>query len=129
MERPLDKRTKAYKEWVERYGELGNKVEKFTTATGIKKAVKFLAGEDCGCDERKEKLNEVYRGAKCLTEQEYNFLEANLYKNKINIPNQTELKNIWIRVFNKKFPDGGCTSCFFRNTLVPDLKRYFEKYK
>ena len=32
---------------------LGDTVEKITEATGIKKAVKFIAGEDCGCNERK----------------------------------------------------------------------------
>jgi hypothetical protein len=61
MKPPKDKRTKAYKQWKAKYDKsskgLGDTVEKITTATGIKKAVKFLAGEDCGCDERKELLN------------------------------------------------------------------------
>jgi hypothetical protein len=57
----LDKRTKEYKEWVASREEaiaseskgLGDTIEKITTATGIKAAVKFLAGEDCGCDRQK----------------------------------------------------------------------------
>ena len=40
---------------------LGDTIEKFTTATGIKKAVKTITEavgiKDCGCNERKEKLN------------------------------------------------------------------------
>ena len=56
-----DKRSKAYKEWKKNHEKassgLGDTVEKITKATGIKKAVKFLAGEDCGCDARQEKLN------------------------------------------------------------------------
>jgi hypothetical protein len=40
---------------------LGDTIEKFTTATGIKKAVKVISEavgiEDCGCNGRKEKLN------------------------------------------------------------------------
>lgn len=40
---------------------LGDTIEKFTTKTGIKKAVKVITEavgiEDCGCDGRKEKLN------------------------------------------------------------------------
>jgi hypothetical protein len=39
---------------------LGDTIEKFTTATGIKKAVEFISevtGEDCGCSKRKEALN------------------------------------------------------------------------
>jgi hypothetical protein len=38
---------------------LGDTIEKFTTATGIKKlADKILGG--CGCNKRKEKLNEIF---------------------------------------------------------------------
>jgi len=40
---------------------LGDTIEKFTTKTGIKKAVKVITEavgiEDCGCNGRKEKLN------------------------------------------------------------------------
>ena len=56
---------------------LGDTIEKVTTATGIKRAIKFLAGEDCGCEERKEKLNKLFRYKKplCLTEEEYHWLD------------------------------------------------------
>jgi len=40
---------------------LGDTIEKITEATGIKKVVKWLAGDDCGCEERKEKLNKLWR--------------------------------------------------------------------
>ena len=43
---------------------LGDSIEAFTEATGIKAAVKFLAGEDCGCAERKKKLNQLFRYSK-----------------------------------------------------------------
>ena len=78
MKAPKDKRTKEYKEWKKKYNKasegFGDTVEKITEATGIKKAVKWIAGDDCGCDERKEKLNKIwsYRKPKCLTEEEYN---------------------------------------------------------
>mgnify|MGYP003123993136 FL=1 len=63
MNEPKDKRTKEYKEWKKKFNKentigLGDIVEKVTEATGIKKAVKFIAGEDCGCNERKEKMND-----------------------------------------------------------------------
>ena len=61
MKQPKDKRTKAYKKWLanEKKSQinLGDKVAKVTEATGIKKAVKFIFGEDCGCEERQEALN------------------------------------------------------------------------
>lgn len=39
--------------------KLGDFVEKITIYTGIKWIVKKIWGEDCGCDNRKNKLNDV----------------------------------------------------------------------
>ena len=42
--------------------KLGDFIELITTYTGIKWLVKKVSkaiGKDCGCDERKEKLNDV----------------------------------------------------------------------
>ena len=42
---------------------LGDTVEKFTRATGIKKAVDVVSkamGKDCGCKGRKDKLNKIF---------------------------------------------------------------------
>jgi len=42
---------------------LGDSIEKFTTKTGIKKAVDVIAkatGKDCGCNKRKDTLNRVF---------------------------------------------------------------------
>jgi len=41
----------------------GDTVEKFTTATGIKKVVNTVAkaaGKDCGCNKRKDALNRAF---------------------------------------------------------------------
>lgn len=43
---------------------LGDTIEKVTEATGIKAVVKAVVGDDCGCDERKQKLNEMFPYAK-----------------------------------------------------------------
>ncbi len=74
----LDKRSKEYKDWKKQQPVegLGDVIEKVTEATGIKKAVKWLAGDDCGCDERKEKLNKLFPSrfkADCLQKDEYEF--------------------------------------------------------
>jgi hypothetical protein len=53
---------------------LGDTIAKVTKATGIEKLVKFIAGEDCGCNERKEKLNKLFpykRQPLCLNENEF----------------------------------------------------------
>jgi|TARA_Y100000592_G_scaffold31295_1_gene49827 hypothetical protein len=42
---------------------LGDSIEKFTKATGIKKVVETVSkavGKDCGCAERKETLNRLF---------------------------------------------------------------------
>jgi len=39
--------------------KLGNFIELITTYTGIKWIVKKIWGDDCGCDDRKNKLNDV----------------------------------------------------------------------
>ena len=38
---------------------LGDSIEKFTKATGIKKIVETL-NSDCGCGKRKDKLNKIF---------------------------------------------------------------------
>ena len=60
---------------------LGDTIESITKATGIKKLVKFVAGEDCKCDERKQRLNELFsykKKPKCLNEDEYLWLKESL---------------------------------------------------
>ena len=42
---------------------LGDTVEKFTKMLGIKKIMEVIeveTGGDCGCDKRKDKLNEIF---------------------------------------------------------------------
>ena len=38
---------------------LGDLIEKITTYTGIKWLTKKIFGENCGCEERKDKLNKI----------------------------------------------------------------------
>lgn len=55
---------------------LGDTIEKVIKTTGLDI---FVKGKDCGCDARKEKLNELfpYRfKARCFTEDEYNSWKA-----------------------------------------------------
>ena len=76
----LDKRTKEYKdykEWKANYEAapqgLGDVVEKVIPKP-IKKAVKKVFGDDCGCSDRKEKLNNLVKlkPQTCFTEEQYN---------------------------------------------------------
>jgi hypothetical protein len=129
-----DKRTKAYKEWKKNYDAksqgLGDTVEKITKATGIKKAVKFLAGEDCGCDERKDKLNKLIPYAKpnCLDEWEFNFLHEwfNRKTSIVTLKNQRDFVKIYNRIFNAKKKISSCNTCV--RQIVLDLKKIYNEY-
>jgi hypothetical protein len=110
---------------------LGDTIEKITEATGIKAVVKSMFGDDCGCEERKKKLNEwfSYKVANCLEENEYQYLK-NWYTTKrlqVNANEQRELLLIYNRVFNRKNVFTSCGSCV-RN-MVRDLEKIYYEYK
>ena len=140
MEQPKDKRTKAYKEWKKNFDAknenkskgLGDTIEKVTKATGIKKVVEFLAGEDCGCDERKTKLNELfsYGNPDCLNEDEYLLLDR-IYnqKSSIVVANDViKMTNTYNRIFKAKAKATSCDKCFVNDIYKP-LKKIYEAYK
>jgi len=91
---------------------LGDTIEKITTATGIKAAVKAVVGEDCGCDERKEKLNKMFpyrREPECLNEEEIAYLSTGVLKKKtLTYDDRVQIATIHARVFHHKF-DVPCT--------------------
>lgn len=138
MKEPKDKRTKAYKEWKKNFDAeqetkskgLGDDIEKITKATGIKKLVKFIAGEDCGCDGRKEKLNRIFRHNKleCLNEDEYDYLTSFYAKKKtvVNYKETEELYKIYNRIFNKNNKPSSCSSCV--RTVIMKLQRIIDAY-
>ena len=136
--KPNDKRTKRYKDWVAKYENqsdgVGDTVEKITKATGIKAAVDGVfdaLGKDCGCDERKKTLNEMfpYNKPNCLTQPEYNYL-SDFYSessNKITGIQQKQLLAIYNRVFNVNDAATNCGSCFA--SKLTKLKSLFDKYE
>lgn len=136
---PKDKRTKAYKEWKKKFDDmqetnpsgLGDVIEKVTEATGIKKAVKFLAGDDCGCDQRKMKLNQIFRHNKieCLNEDEYEFLKEWFSKRRttVNHEYKVRLYEIYNRIFNKNQKPSSCSSCVV--SVILRLEKVFNEYR
>jgi len=137
----LDKRTNEYKEWKKAQTDLqphepkpseglGDTLEKVFKATKIDKLVKFVMGEDCGCDERKKKLNERFAYSKkpeCLTEEEYNWLDNFFGKNPQSIKpsEQKEARVIHKRIF--KYEEGTCDGCV--RSMMNNLKTVYEAYK
>ena len=109
---------------------LGDTIDQITTATGIKSLVKFVAGEDCGCDQRKEALNKLFPYSKpnCLTEPDYNFLKE-FFEVTINsvVPTvQYRLNQIYTSVFNKPAEFTSCGSCLLDR--INELKKIYDSY-
>jgi hypothetical protein len=110
---------------------LGDTVEKVLEATGIASVAKFVLGEDCNCEERKKKLNELfpYRNTNCLTEEEYQWLtETNVLTQDTFKPSeQTKLIAIYNRVFNLRQEPTSCASCF--RELVFKMQKVYAEYE
>jgi len=130
-----DKRTKEYRDFKAKFEAnqskgLGDTVEKIAEATGISKVVKSLFGEDCGCDERKAKLNRLvkYKVVNCLEEDEYNYVKEHLSRDSIKVTasEQRELLRIYNRVFNQKKQASNCSVCV-RQT-ISQLKNLINSY-
>ncbi len=147
----IDKRSKdyrEYKEWKatkrsEDYNKLkqnvesqskgvGDTVAKITKATGVDKLVKFIAGEDCGCDERQVKLNKLftYKKINCISEDDYTYLSDFVDSNTNKITNQQKVRLITIHnnVFNtNQKTNTSCSPCI--SGVVNKLKKYLQVYK
>ena len=139
----IDKRSKdyrEYKEWKAKFQEkeevgLGDVVEKITKATGIKKVVEAVTevlDADCGCEERKEKLNKYTawgrRRLNCISEEDYNwYVSGNIKKKSRWKFNEVErLVSVYNSIFNTKIKPSSCSSCI--KSYQENLNKYIEIY-
>lgn len=134
----LDKRTKTYKELKaafdrkkanEKFNEgLGDVVESITEATGVKKVMKGIFGDDCGCEDRKRKLNKVFsfNTVSCIEEEDYKWLVSFLQpgRTRIRPEQQQRLVNINNYVFGDRKEVSNCPSCV--RALMNRLLKYLE---
>lgn len=142
MKEPKDKRTKEYKEWkkaqeAKKSQGLGDTIEKVTKVTGIKKAVElFSNGKDCGCEERKQKLNHLFPSnlkARCLTEEEYtqwnDFREED--KKTLTSKEVDWLCKMYSDVFNRQYWRPTCGNCASRKliTMIKRMDKVMETYE
>ena len=129
----VDEDYESHKKSVEEQSKgLGDTIAKITKATGIDKVVKFIAGEDCGCDERQERFNKEYKykNVKCLKEDDYKYL-SNFLANKgstISYDDRFRVIGIYNYVFstNEKRTTS-CSSCISK--IVKNLERYMKNYQ
>lgn len=110
---------------------LGDTVESILKATHIDKVAKWLLGEDCGCNERKAKLNELfpYRQPKCLEENEYQFLKEWFDRNTnvVKPSEQKQILNIHSRIFGVRNEPTSCAPCLLQR--VKELEYVYNTYE
>lgn len=110
---------------------LGDTIENVLEVTGIAKVAKWILGEDCGCEERKQKLNEIFRYKKplCLQEDEYQWLDSwfKLNKNYVLPSEQGMILKIHSRIFQVRNEPTNCGPCLMER--VKELKEVYNVYK
>jgi len=115
---------------------LGDRIEQITEATGIKAVVDWFAeatGVDCGCEARKEKLNQLFpsKNPKCLEEPEYKWLDNfyKEYKSTLSSDQSKEIATIHARVFNHTYHvPCGCNPKLWKQ-WVEELRSVYTAYE
>ena len=114
---------------------LGDQIERFTKATGIKKLVHWAFGDDCGCKERQEKLNRLFprkHNPECLIEKEYDYLKEIQLETfgahtRISAATQRKILPIYNRVFRKKQQFSSCRTCVIG--IINEMKAVLKAYE
>jgi hypothetical protein len=111
---------------------LGDSISKITEASGIKKIVDKISeatGIDCGCSERRDKLNKLFPYGKVrqFTEDELNIYEDTIAKvqgSTIKGEQQAVLVKLYNKVFNENKKPSSCGSCV--QQTLSKLKKVYQ---
>lgn len=112
---------------------LGDEIEVIAEVLGVKKAFELFhefTGIDCGCEQRKQKLNAKFPSFKdinCLDKYDYDILK-DLFDNNLELTHtlKSNLNNIYINTFGINLELEGCPSCW--RDYVANLKQVFDAY-
>lgn len=117
---------------------VGDVVDKITTATGIKKVVEvfsIITGVDCGCEARKEKLNQLFRRQKltprCITKDEYYQLTTLIdgIKTQLKPDVQRKIAMMYSTIFGIRY-EIWCDSCpGIWKARIADLQAVVKVYE
>tara|TARA_R110002020_G_scaffold164573_1_gene351383 strand:- start:22848 stop:23216 length:369 start_codon:yes stop_codon:yes gene_type:complete len=111
---------------------LGDDIKKIADKTGISTLVEKIFGDDCGCDERREKLNKLFPNFKNIrpftTDEKkvYESLIPEIHKKKHISPNEKKYLNVLYKaVFNSEAQWSNCGKCNIKT--LENLRRVYEK--
>ena len=123
---------------------LGDTIEAITEATGIKKAVEWFTpeGKDCGCDERKTRLNQMFpykATPECMVKEEYDWFtgfrqryDEAIEKQSVITKNDIfKLHRLYMRIFRINLRI--CTNCPSAKRVIAEavenLQKVYDSYK
>ena len=106
---------------------LGDKIAKLTKATGIDKLVHAVV-EDCGCEDRQKKLNEMFPGRNVKMSEEdaemWKRMQISVNGGRLNRSDGAVMYQIYNRTFNAAAKPCNCTG---KNAdVVKKLQRAYE---
>ena len=111
---------------------LGDTIDKFTEKTGIKKIVKAIAGDDCGCEDRKRKLNQLFPNFKNIrqfTEDEIKIYEEAILpvveRGHLLKEEKPIVDALYRGVFGSSPQWKSCTPC--NKKIITNLYKVYEK--
>ena len=111
---------------------IGDDIAKFTKATGIDKLAKKVLGDDCGCEERRKKLNQMFPNFKNIrqfTEDEikiYDEVVPGIEKRqRLNAEEKTIIGTLYNGVFGQNPQWKSCSPC--NKQIMDNLKKVYEK--
>jgi hypothetical protein len=106
---------------------LGDTIDKITKITGIKKVVKKVMGEDCGCEERQKKLNQMFPYSKQMTKDQKSIWERveKQIKSGVATPESKQAMIILHKeIFNKEVKMNNCTPCI--KEWIDNLRKVYK---
>lgn len=113
---------------------VGDKIEAALEKTGVAGVVKKMFGEDCGCEERRDKINELFSRSRiqvreCLNEDEFEYLDKylSISRTRVTAADQLELYGIYNRVFHQNRLPSRCPECL--KEVMIRLKKVVNEYR
>jgi len=93
---------------------LGDTIKKITQKTGIDKVAKKILGDDCGCEQRRKKLNSLFPYVRQMTEDEimiFEEIKPSIDKGVISKTQQSALLKIYNKIFKTNKKLSSCSPC------------------
>jgi len=110
---------------------IGDDIAKLTKATGLDKLAKKVLGDDCGCDDRRKQLNQLFprfQNIRQFTEDEIKIYEEvipTVSKGTLTPGERAVISALYHGVFGEPPKWKSCSPC--NKQIMNNLKKVYEK--